>query len=70
MFCLSFMLSIFFRSKIRSFANNNVKRHNSSSTKTYPITLYRHFSHRDKKTTTAQWRLKKSKYTYVHKFNF
>lgn len=59
MFCLSFMLSIFFRSKIRSFANNNVKRHNSSSTKTYPITLYRHFSHRDKKNNNSAMAPKK-----------
>lgn len=40
-------------SKIRSFANNKIKRHNSSSTKTYVITLYIHFSHRDKNSVMA-----------------
>lgn len=47
------MLSIFLGLKSVVFANNKIKRHNSSSTKTNAITIFRHFSHRDKNSVMA-----------------
>lgn len=56
-------------SKIRSFANNKIKRHNSSSTKTYVITLYIHFSHRDKNSVMAPKNLNTLMFTNLISIN-
>lgn len=48
-----FHVKYFLGLKFVVFANNKIKIHNSSSTKAYAITLYRHFSHRDKNSVMA-----------------